>query len=85
MRCDEYNRLTDDTEFSAGPNIGKSFEREVKTFTIGALYHVKKKTLINMEIANRSAEAIDFGSDEGPNDNLDGVDTRYAIQLTHIF
>lgn len=85
LRYDEYNRLTGDTEFAAGPNAGKSFEMEFKTFTIGAQYHINKKTRLNMEIADRTAEAIDFDSEEGPNDNLDGVDTRYAIQLTHIF
>jgi hypothetical protein len=36
-------------------------------------------------MANRDFEAIDWASEEGPNDNLDGVDKRYAIQLTHIF
>lgn len=48
-------------------------------------YAINKKTRLNMEIADRSAEAVDFGTGAGPNDNLDGVDTRYAIQLTHIF
>lgn len=84
-RYDVYNRLTDDNEFSAGPNTGKSFEMEFVTLTIGAQYHVNRKTRLNFEVANRSAEAVDFGGGEGPNDNLDGVDRRYAIQLTHIF
>jgi hypothetical protein len=85
VRYDVYNRLTDDNEFSAGPNTGKSFEMEFKTLTIGAQYHINRKTRVNFEVANREAEAIDFDSEEGPNDNLDGVDQRYAIQLTHIF
>lgn len=73
-RYDVYNRLEGDT-----------FEFEFKTVTLGAQYHINKKTRINMEIADRSAEAINFGSGLGPNANLDGVDKRYAVQLTHIF
>ena len=85
VRYDVYNRLTDDDDFSAGPNTGKSFEMEFKTLTLGAQYHVNKKTRVNFEYAQRDADAVDWGSDEGPNDNLDGVDDRIAIQLTHIF
>jgi hypothetical protein len=85
VRYDVYNRLTDDNEFSAGPNTGKSFEMEFTTLTLGAQYHINRKTRLNFEVANRDYEAIDFDSDAGPNDNLDGVDKRYAIQLTHIF
>lgn len=85
LRYDVYNRLTGDTAFSAGPNAGKSFEMEFTTLTLGAQYHINKKTRLNMEMADRSYEAVDFASGAGPNDNLDGVDTRYAFQLTHIF
>ena len=85
LRYDVYNRLTDDNEFVAGPNTGRSFEMEFETITIGAQYHINRKTRLNLEIADRKAEAPDFASGTGPNDNLDGVDTRYAIQLTHIF
>lgn len=85
VRYDVYNRLTNDTPFSAGANAGRSFEMEFKTLTLGAQYHINKKTRINMEYADRSAEAVDFPSGAGPNDNLDGVDNRIAIQLTHIF
>ncbi len=38
-----------------------------------------------MEIADRSFEAVDWASGAGPNANLDDVDKRYAVQLTHIF
>lgn len=85
MRCDVYHRLTSDTAFVAGPNTGKSFEMEFTTFTLGAQYHINKKTRLNMEMANRSFEAVDFASGQGPNEQLDGVDTRFAFQLTHIF
>ncbi|HHO59371.1 MAG TPA: porin [Thiotrichales bacterium] len=73
-RYDVYNRMK-----------GDKFEFEFKTITLGAQYHFNKKTRVNMEIADRSAEAVNFASGKGPNDNLDGVDKRYAIQLTHIF
>lgn len=85
-RYDIYNRLTDDNEFSAGPNTGKSLEMQFTTLTLGAQYHINRKTRLNFEVANRDFEAVDF--DDGPttpNDNLKGVDKRYAIQLTHIF
>jgi len=85
LRYDIYNRLTDDNEFTAGPNVGKSFEMEFKTLTLGAQYNINPRTRLNFELADRDFETVDFASGEGPNDNLDGVDRRYAIQLTHIF
>ena len=60
-------------------------EFKFETFTLGAQYHINKKTRINMEIANRSFEAVDFAGGAGPNANLDGVSERLAVQLTHIF
>jgi len=85
LRYDVYNRLTNDTPFPGGPNVGKTFEMEFKTFTVGAQYHINKKTRINMEYADRSAEAVDFPTGAGPNDNLSSLGDRFAIQLTHIF
>ena len=80
-RYDVYNRLTDNPLLGTG----KSLEFEFKTLTVGAQYHINKKTRINMDIASRDFTAVDFPGNAGPNANLDGVDTRYAIQLTHIF
>jgi len=77
LRYDVYNRLTDDV-----------LEMEFKTVTLGAQYHINKKTRINMEVADRNFEAVNFGSPSpgnNPNNNLDGVSTRYGVQLTHIF
>lgn len=81
LRYDIYNRLTDN------PNLanGKSLEFKFDTITVGAQYHINKKTRINMEIASRNFEAVDFDAGAGPNANLDGVSERYAVQLTHIF
>ena len=73
-RYDIYNRLEGDT-----------LEMEFKTFTLGAQYHINKKTRINMEIANRDFNAVNLPAAADPNRNLDGVDTRYAVQVTHIF
>jgi hypothetical protein len=58
---------------------------EFTTLTLGTQYHINRKTRMNFEIANRDFEAVDFAGGAGPNDNLDGVDRRIAIQLTHIF
>ncbi len=88
LRYDVYNRLTDDTPFPAGapaPVAGKTLEFKFETLTLGAQYHINKKTRINMEAAGRSFEAVDFGAGAGPNANLDTVNMRYAVQLTHIF
>jgi len=82
LRYDVYNRLTNDTPSATN---GNTMEFQFKTFTIGAQYHINKKTRINMEIADRNVEAVDWPAGVGPNDNLDGIDKRYAIQLTHIF
>ena len=80
-RYDVYNRLTDNVALPTGATLEFKFE----TLTLGAQYHINKKTRINMEIANRSFEAIDFADGAGPNANLDGVSERLAVQLTHIF
>ena len=85
LRYDVYNRLTDDKKGVAGPLLNKSFEMEFQTITVGAQYHINKKTRINMEVANRDFEAVDWASGTGPNANLDDVDNRYSVQLTHIF
>ena len=82
VRYDVYNRLEDDTPIPAN---GNTLEFEFTTFTLGAQYHINKKTRINMEVADRNFEAVDFAAGAGPNANLDGVDRRYAVQLTHIF
>ena len=80
-RYDVYNRLTDNVALPTGATLEFKFE----TITLGAQYHINKKTRINLEIANRSFEAVDFAGGAGPNANLDGVNERLAVQLTHIF
>lgn len=85
LRYEVYNRLTNDVAFTAGPNIGRTFEMKYDAVTLGTQYHFNKKTRINAEAAFNQANAPDWPAAAGPNANLDGVDTRYAIQVTHIF
>lgn len=89
-RYDVYNRLEGDTFF--GPGNSRNFEFEFKTFTLGVNYHFNKKTRLTFNASETSAEAINFPSAPstpppaaGPNNQLDGVGQRYAIQITHIF
>ena len=85
FRYDVFNRLTDDTAFPAGPNIGKDFLMEFTTTTLGVNYHFNKKSRLTLNYEIHKAEAPDFGSGQGPNGNLDGIKNRVAVQLTHIF
>jgi hypothetical protein len=85
LRYDVFNRLTDDTDLPGGPFAGNDFLMEFTTTTLGVNYHFNKKSRLTLNYEMHQAEAPDFGSDEGPNDNLDGVGNRIAVQLTHIF
>ena len=69
-RYDWYNRF-----------IGQPHDATFKTVTLGAQYHVNKKTRITANYAFRS-----FGSDNATQDGvLDGVKGRAAIQITAIY
>lgn len=61
------------------------FEIEFQTVTLGVQYFFNKKTRATLNWALRDFEAVTFATGAGPNGNLDGVDDRVAIQLTHIF
>ncbi|NOY15350.1 MAG: porin [Gammaproteobacteria bacterium] len=74
LRYDTYDRLK-----------GDKFEVEFKTWTVGAQYFFNKKTRVTANYASRNYEAINFPSGKGPNAQLDGVNGRASIQLTHIF
>lgn len=84
-RYDVYNRLENDTVFPGGPNVGKGFETEWTTLTLGAQYHFNKKTRFTLNYAMRDVTAVDFADGAGPNANLDGIDDILAMQVTHIF
>lgn len=85
LRYDVFNRLTDDTDFPAGPNIGKDFQMEFITTTLGVNYHFNRKSRLTVNYEIHKAEAPDWDSGAGPNDNLDGIGNRIAAQITHIF
>lgn len=58
-----------------------SDESRYDTITVGAQYHFNKKTRVNMEYSDR-----DFESDTtAVNNQLKGVKSRLALQVTHIF
>lgn len=85
LRYDVFNRLTDDTDIPAGPFAGRDFRMEFVTTTLGVNYHINKKSRVTLNYEMHHAEAPDWGGNEGPNANLDGVGNRVALQLTHIF
>lgn len=75
LRYDAYTRGENH------PTSTASDESRFDTTTIGAQYHINKKTRVNMEYSSR-----EFESDTtAVNNQLEGVDARFAIQLTHIF
>lgn len=75
LRYDSYTR---------GENHQNSLtndESRFNTVTVGAQYHFNKKTRLNVDYAMR-----DFESDTAAVDvNLQGVNERLALQITHIF
>lgn len=85
VRYDVYNRLTDDTPFPGGANIGKNFEVQFKKTTVGFNYHLNKKSRITVDYEMSSGNSPDWGTGAGPNANLDGIGNRLAMQVTHIF
>lgn len=78
-RYDSYTRLD-----------GSQFELEFNTLTLGVQYHLNKKTRLTLNYSFSDAEAVNFASGTcgaacGPNNNLDGVNSRVAVQLTAIY
>lgn len=74
VRYDTYKRLEDD-----------QFQFDWATATVGVNYHLNKKSRITANYSDTSVEAVNFASGAGPNAQLEGVGSRYAIQVTHIF
>jgi len=60
-------------------------EVEFEDFLIGFQYHFNKKTRLTVNLSNRDVHFTGFGTNVGPNRNVDGIDKRLAMQLTHIF
>ncbi len=85
LRYAKFNRMDNQTPTSFGPFTNVTPEVEFTELTLGVQYHVNRKTRLTLNISKNEAEAVTFASGAGPNSNLDGVDNRYALQLTHIF
>ncbi len=75
LRYDSYTRGENH------PTSAADDETRFLTSTVGAQYHINKKTRINMEYSMRDYES-DTAAVEG---QAKGVKDRFAIQLTHIF
>lgn len=76
LRYDSYTRGENHPA-----NTNANNESNFDTITIGAQWHINKKTRLNIDYADR-----DFSSDNPVvNANLEGVKGRFAVQLTHIF
>jgi len=75
LRYDEYTR--DENHPTSATGDETSFE----TVTLGAQYHFNKKTRLNMEYSDRTNES----DTTAVNNQQEGVDGRFAVQVTHIF
>jgi len=78
LRYDTYTR--DEFHPSAGAQQG-SDESVIDTITVGAQYHFNKKTRMNVEYSSRDAKSDTTIIDN----NVTGINDRFAIQVTHIF
>jgi predicted porin len=83
LRYDVYNRLEGDTGHPVG-----SLESEWITTTIGVNYHFNRKTRATFNYSFRDTETPAFPAPApggNPNNNMDGISDRIAVQVTHIF
>ena len=80
LRYDFYDRLEDD-----------ALESEWTTITLGANYHFNRKTRATVNYAMRDVDSIkqrDAGVaplTPNPNNNMQSVEDRISVQVTHIF
>lgn len=77
LRYDYYNRLK-----------GDKLESHWKTVTLGAQYHLNKKTRVTLNYAIRRVNSPNFsgpGPGGNPNNLMDQIGNRISLQLTHIF
>lgn len=74
LRYDLYHRLD-----------GRTNQLDWATWTLGLQYHFNPKTRLTFNWATRDINAPNFAPNTGPNQNLDGIDQRYSLQLTAIF
>jgi hypothetical protein len=74
LRYDVFNRLD-----------GNQFEIKYDRTTLGAQYFFNPRVRLAINYEIRSGEAVNFGAGLGPNDNVDGIDNRLALQITGIW
>jgi hypothetical protein len=84
LRYDVYNRLEGDTGHKFG-----SLESEWKATTVGVQYHFNKKTRFTLNYTARDVKTPGFNPTTAaaptPNKNMESIDDRLGLQLTHIF
>lgn len=92
IRYDVYDRLVDqDSKFPGSPPpLPCGLNTVFKTTTIGTNYHFNRKSRLTLNVADRDFNSPDCPDPTpsipaNPNNNLDGMDLRYSLQLTHIF
>ena len=74
LRYDQYNRLD-----------GNRFQIDFDRTTFGVQYFFNPRVRAAFNYEMRSADAPNFPSGAGPNANVDGIDSRIAIQITAIW
>ncbi len=75
VRYDVLNRLTNNS----------SAERKFETWTLGVQYFFNKKTRLILNYEIRDAEAPNLSGSATPNQILDSMDDRLALQILAIF
>ena len=76
LRYDSYTR--DEYHPTSQKGIDES---TFDTITVGAQYHFNKKTRLNVDYSTRDAES----DTAAINGNVEGINDRFAVQVTHIF
>ncbi len=86
-RYDVYNRLTNAVKIP-GPPSPCAFKFKFETITLGAQYHMNKKTRLTFNVADRKFDATECkapAAGGNPNNNLQSVGNLYGVQVRHIF
>jgi hypothetical protein len=74
LRYDVYNRMD-----------GDRFEIKFDRTTLGVQYFFNPRVRIALNYEDRNANAVNFPSGAGPNAQVDGIDSRIAVQVTGIW
>lgn len=74
LRYDEFNRLD-----------GNQFQIDFKRTTVGVQYFFNPRVRLALNYEAREGNAPNFPAGAGPNGNVDGIDSRIALQITAIW